>query len=363
MQVGWGRYDEEEMSPIARIIDANANRAREAMRVMEDAARFALNDAKLTEQIKSLRHDLRAALGLLAPGILEANRDTPADVGTTVTTAAEMNRRSLLDIVIAAAKRLSESLRSIEECSKTLNTELARQIESLRYRAYAIEMELQLRFGTGRASQWTLCVLLTESLCKRPWKEVLRAAIDGGADCIQIREKEFDGGDLAERVREVISIARPAGVAVIVNDRVDVALAVGADGAHLGQHDLAIRDARRLAGRSLIIGSSTRNLDEARRAVEAGADYCGVGMIFPTPLKPGQEASGLRYLREFLEAHPDVPHLAIGGITPANVREVIDAGAKGIAVSTAVCAAENPRAVVEALIQAHSTLSTQHSAL
>src|SRR6186997_2029720 len=109
------------MSSHARIIDANANRAREALRVMEDAARFALNDSKLTEQLKSLRHDLRAALDLLPPGILEANRDTPGDVGTTISTSAEMDRHTLLEVVVAAGKRLSESLRSIEEVSKTIN--------------------------------------------------------------------------------------------------------------------------------------------------------------------------------------------------------------------------------------------------
>src|SRR5262245_34337303 len=116
------------MSSIARIIDANANRGREALRVMEDAARFGLNDAKLTEQLKSLRHDLRAALDLLPPGILEGNRDTPGDVGTDISTSAEMNRHTLLDVVVAAGKRLSESLRSIEECCKTLNGHLAAQI-------------------------------------------------------------------------------------------------------------------------------------------------------------------------------------------------------------------------------------------
>src|SRR4029434_8989606 len=113
------------MSSHARIIDAHANRAREALRVMEDAARFALGDAKLTEQLKSLRHDLRAALDLLPPGILEANRDTPGDVGTTLSTSAEMNRQTLLEVVVAAGKRLSESLRSIEEVGKTINATLA----------------------------------------------------------------------------------------------------------------------------------------------------------------------------------------------------------------------------------------------
>jgi thiamine-phosphate pyrophosphorylase len=337
------------MSAIARMLDANANRAREALRVMEDAARFALNDAKLCGELKSIRHELRAALDLLPPGWLEANRDTAGDVGTAISTDQELTRAGLFDIVVAAGKRLSESLRVIEELSKTIHEHAARQIESLRYRAYEVESRLQLRFGCGRAAQWRLCLLLTCSMCKRPWRETLRAAIGGGADCVQVREKQWDDATFIRHVREVIDVAHPLGASVIVNDRADVALAAGADGVHLGQRDLSVREVRRMAGRTLIVGVSTHNMNEARLAVEAGADYCGVGAMFATALKPAQLPSGVEYLRDFLQHFPHQPHLAVGGITPANVAHVLAAGARGIAVSSAICQADDPASVASAL--------------
>lgn len=337
---------------VARIIDANANRAREAMRVMEDAARFALDDASLSEDLKSMRHDLRSALERLPAGWIEANRDTPGDVGTTITTEAERSRTGLADVVIAAGKRLGEALRVIEEAGKTVDPAFASQIEALRYRAYDIEQRLQLRLGTGRARQWRICVLLTESICRRPWEDVLRAIIDGGADCIQVREKDMDGGDLARRVACVIKLARPAGASVIVNDRADVALATSADGVHVGEHDLSIRDVRRIAGRALLVGASTHDLDEAKAAVEAGADYCGVGAMFATALKPDRPPSGPGYLRAFIERYPNTPHLAIGGVGPANVHRLVEAGCRGVAVSSAVCGADDPAGVVRSLREA-----------
>ena len=337
------------MPAAARILDANANRAREALRVMEDAARFALDDAKLCAQLKSLRHDLREALAGLPAGWLEANRDTAGDVGTSIETPGELDRAGLSEVAVAAGKRLGEALRVIEEVGKTIDPDLARQVEAIRYRFYDVEGALHLRLGSARARQWRVCVLLTESLCRRPWPEVLAAVVEAGADCVQVREKQMAAADLVRRARQVIEVARPAGVSVIVNDRVDVAQAADADGVHLGREDLAVADARRAVGGSLLVGASTHDPDEARAAVEAGADYCGVGMMFPTTTRPGATPAGPPYLRAFLEHFPATPHLAIGGITPDNIGLLIDAGVRGVAVSSAVCGAEGPGEVVRAL--------------
>lgn len=349
------------MSAIPRILDANLNRAREALRVMEDAARFALNDGILCGELKSMRHALRASVECLPPGWLEVNRDTAEDVGTQITATSEMKRAGLLDIVIASGKRLTEALRVIEELLKTIDVTAAARIKSLRYRAYEIDAQLQTRFGAGRASQWKLCLILTRSLCKRPWEDVLRAAINGGTDCVQIREKTLDGGELAPLVQQVIRIARPAGVSVIVNDRPDIALAANADGVHVGQSDMAVRDIRRIAGRRLLVGVSTHDLNEAQHAIDAGADYCGVGMIFDSTLKPDRTPSGLAYLRAFREQFPSASHLAIGGITSANIYQIVDAGARGVAVSTAICAADDPQTVaheISTAIDSHTLAAT-----
>lgn len=337
------------MSGLPRLLDANANRAREALRVLEDVARFHLDDGTLSGEAKAQRHDLRAALDRLPAGWIEANRDTPGDVGTTIKTVAERERHDLHEVAVAAGKRLTEALRALEEGLKIVDPALAGSVEALRYRAYELERQMQMRLGSSRARQWGVCVLLTESLCRRPWGDVLRAIVEVGVDCIQVREKSMEGGPLLARVREVIDVARPKGIAVIVNDRVDIALAAGADGVHLGTNDLPIVEARKLAGRSLLIGASTHDMDEAQRAIDAGADYCGVGAMFATGVKPERTPSGIAYLRAFIERYPTVPHLAIGGINSDNMASLVEHGARGVAVSSFVCGAGDVGGAVGAL--------------
>lgn len=348
---------------LARLIDANANRAREALRVLEDLARFTLDDPALCGGLKALRHDLRAAVdGLAALGIdrgmLLANRDTEGDVGTGIDTAGETRRAGLRDVALAAGGRLSEALRAIEESTKALgraagdeSAAASRGFETLRYRAYTLEQQLALALGAGRTPQWRLCVLVTGSMCAREWMEVAEGAIEGGADCLQLRERELPDRELLARARALVELARPQRVAVVINDRPDVALLAGADGVHLGQTDLPVQAARRLGGDRLLIGASTTNLDQARAAVRAGADYCGVGPMFPTKTKE-KATAGPAYLRDYL-ADPVLaarPHLAIGGITPDNISGLASSGCRGIAVSAVVCAAKDPAAVCRALL-------------
>ena len=204
-------------------------------------------------------------------------------------------------------------------------------------------------FAGGAPPQWRVCLLLTEASCRRPWREALAAAIAGGIDCVQVREKSIDGRALAARVREVIDVARPRGVAVVVNDRADVALACGADGVHVGQGDLAPADVRRVAGDALLVGVSTHCVAEAECAVAAGADLCGVGAMFASRTKPDVAPQGEAYLCAYLARFAHVPHLAIGGIEPANVAQLAAAGCRGVAVSSVVCGAEDPGAVAHAL--------------
>ena len=199
------------MGPVARILDANANRAREALRVLEDVARFALEDRALCAGLKALRHDVTEALRRLPSGWLEAARDTAGDVGTAVSEPGETRRRDLGDVAAAAGKRLGEALRVIEETGKTIDPDLARAVESIRYRFYDLEASILLQTAGGRARQWRVCVLLTESACARPWRDVLAAAIDGGAECIQVREKDMPAALLADNdgYRFLEALGRP----------------------------------------------------------------------------------------------------------------------------------------------------------
>jgi thiamine-phosphate pyrophosphorylase len=350
-----------------RLLDAAANRAREALRVMEDIARFILDDADLSATLKHIRHDLAGALDAAAdPGALLAHRDTPGDVGTSIATAAEYRRTNLADVAAAACKRLTEALRSIEECAKigyrvsgvgyrVEDAEPASAlVEQLRYRAYDAERRLLQALGTGRARQWTLSVLLTESLCEHmPWEEVASQSIEGGADCLQLREKTLSDAELLRRAHRLVAIARGSnpGVAVFINDRPDIALLSGADGVHVGQDDLPLAEIRKLVGFTLLVGVSTTNMEQALAAARAGADVCGVGPMFPTATKHKPHLAGPGYLREYLAtpATTRVPHLAIGGISPENIAELARAGCRGVAVSAAVCKRQRPAVACRAL--------------
>ena len=172
--------------------------------------------------------------------------------------------------------------------------------------------------------------------------ELTGMAVRGGADVVQFRQKQGSTRELIETAREMQKACRDAGVAFIVNDRIDVAMACEADGVHLGQEDFPIPLARRILGPERIIGGSASDLEEARSCVEEGADYVGFGPVFPTTSKDDAgPVSGLEVLREIAEAFP-VPVVAIGGIGEDNAVEVMKAGAHGIAVISSVCCRPDP---------------------
>lgn len=179
--------------------------------------------------------------------------------------------------------------------------------------------------------------------------EKVAAAIRGGATIIQLRDKTATTRALIEQARALLTITRPAGVPLIINDRVDVALAVGADGVHLGVDDMPIADARRLLGPHAIIGGSPETPEDALRMQHEGATYLGVGDVFGTPTKPDAgHPIGIEGLQRII-ALVDIPVVGIGGITPANAADVIRAGAAGIAVVSAVMGADTPEAAAREL--------------
>lgn len=330
------------MNAALRMIDANTNRAREALRTLEDVARFSWNDRGIAEEAKSLRHALQSAIAVIPAADLAAARDVAGDVGTSVEGANEYTRADLSAVAQAAGGRLSEALRVIEEAAKSLgDAPLARAIEAVRYRSYALAAEVTLRVARSRPRQFALCLLLTRALCRRDWREVARAAVEGGVDLVQVREKELDAGELVAHVRAVRDVIGTRAT-LVVNDRLDVALAADADGVHLGTTDLSLAHARKIAGSRFLIGASTHSLDEAHAAVAAGADLCGVGAMYASTLKPELSPSGEAYLRAFLAEFPRVSHLAIGGIMPGRVAALARAGCRGVAVSSAICCADAP---------------------
>jgi thiamine-phosphate pyrophosphorylase len=334
---------------LLRIFDANANRAREALRVLEDYARFCLNHEELSSELKHLRHDLSESLKpFLSEAIL--HRDVQRDIGVDIKTAAEGKREDLSHIVTAAGKRLGEALRVLEEVLKTSDTVTARSIETLRYTAYAIEQKLALTLRPALFDHVRLYVLITESICRRPWLEAAREAIAGGADCLQLREKNLESRELLNRARQLTKLCHETHILCIINDRPDIALACGADGVHVGQEDLPAPEARKIIGPSLILGVSTHNIDQARQAVLDSADYIGIGPMFRSETKPRDLLPGLNFARQ-IASEIRIPAVAIAGITEANVDEVLATGLKALAVTAAVVGSTDPKAAAQRLKQ------------
>lgn len=333
---------------VLRLIDANANRAREALRVIEDYARFVLDDSDLSRRLKELRHELvDATKPWVTLGIL--HRDTPGDVGTAIKTPAEGRRESVADVVTAAGKRLGEALRAMEEFLKTCAPQPAARVEECRYRFYDIEQAIARTLRpAGLFERVRLYVLITESACRRPWLETAEAAIRGGADCLQLREKNLDSGELLRRAVQLVALCRRHNVLCIVNDRPDIAILSDADGVHVGQDDLPAIEARKLLGPDKIVGVSTHRLSQARQAVLDGADYIGVGPIFRSPTKPRDFIAGLEYARE-VAANIAIPAVAIAGITEGNIDEVVGTGIARIAVTAAVTGCDDVQGAAERL--------------
>jgi thiamine-phosphate pyrophosphorylase len=333
---------------VLRLIDANANRAREALRVIEDYSRFVLDDAELSRRLKDVRHELTdAAKPWIAWGML--HRDTPGDVGTGIKTPAEQTRESASDVVTAAGKRLGEAIRAMEEFLKTLSPEAAARVEGCRYRFYDIEQAVARTLHANRAFEAVrLYVLITESACRRPWLETAEAAIRGGADCLQLREKTLESGELLKRAMQIVELCHRHRALCIINDRPDIAILSGADGVHVGQEDLPAVAARKLLGPDKIIGVSTHRIEQAKQAVLDGADYIGVGPIFRSPTKPRDFVAGIAYAKQ-VAAEIRIPAVGIAGITAENVDEVIAAGIGRVAVTAAVTGCDDVRAAAEGL--------------
>lgn len=202
-------------------------------------------------------------------------------------------------------------------------------------------------------TDWSVYVITDRPAAgDRSLTEVVRAAVAGGATAVQLREKRATAREIIELGRLLHRISREADVPLIVNDRVDVALALNAEGVHVGQEDMPAPLARTLIGPDRILGVSAGSVEEARRAEEDGADYLGVGDVYGTPSKPDAGVPiGIEGIRQIAQA-VTIPVVGIGGITVENVAPVIRAGAVGVAVISAVLGAPDPEDAARRLADA-----------
>lgn len=183
----------------------------------------------------------------------------------------------------------------------------------------------------------------------RPLEEIVEGAVEGGVTIVQLREKEAPTGEFVALAKRLKAVLAPLGIPLIINDRVDVALASDADGVHIGQSDMPYEDARRLLGPDKIIGLSVENFEDLERANALDVDYVGISPVYGTPTKSDTaEPFGLEGLRRAvaMSVHPTV---AIGGMNASTIAEVMQAGTDGVAVVSAICSAPSPRKAAEEL--------------
>ncbi len=336
---------------VARVLDAAANRAREAMRVIEDYTRFVLDDLHLTAQLKAMRHELAEHLAAVPEAARLAARDTPGDVGTGLMLPGEASRHSLAAVAAANFKRLQEALRSLEEYGKLASSELGQACESLRYRCYAMERAVFVtQSSSRRLANVRLYVLIDGRSSPEEFAHLATRLIEAGAHALQLRDKRLDDRTLAARGLLLRNLTRGSETLCIINDRPDIASLVQADGVHVGQEELPVGQARRLLQPGALVGLSTHSLEQARQGVLVGADYLGVGPVFPTPTKKFAHYLGVEPLRA-VAAEIRLPWFAIGGIGPGNIDQVLAAGASRVAVGSAVCNAPDPAAAVRQLLE------------
>jgi thiamine-phosphate pyrophosphorylase len=332
-----------------RACDASANRAREALRVVEDYVRFVLDDRHLTECLKQLRHDLTAALAALPRHARLASRETLRDVGVSVTTPSEHQRADGASVLAANFARLSEALRSLEEFGKLLGGDLGVVCESLRYRAYTLERAVGITAASlERLAHARLYVLMEGGGSLDSLAQQVDELAAHGVDIIQLRDKRLADRELLERARVIAARVRDTQTLFIMNDRPDLAVLSGAAGVHVGQEELSVKEARAIVGPDALVGVSTHSLEQARQAVLDGADYLGLGPTFPSGTKQFAHFPGVEFVGA-ASREIRLPAFAIGGITADNLDQVLAAGGRRIAVSGAVTRAASPGAAAAEL--------------
>lgn len=335
-----------------RILDANCNRIGEGLRFLEDVARFLLNDAAVSHQLKAMRHNLVKSLSKFGVAML-SERDSEADVGFGTQLSQHQDFPSL---VIANAKRVEEALRVVEELVKlpALNTTLhSNDFEQARFNLYTLEKALLSRLMRRQKIQQLtgLYVIIdTQILGLKDVINAARKAINGGAKVMQLRDKQHGKGELLVIAQKLRDLCYDSSTLFIINDYLDIALASDADGIHIGQDDLPLSVIRKELPIDKIVGISTTTLAQAQKAEAEGADYIAVGSIFLSPTKVSAVAVGLEHLRQVRKA-VSIPIVAIGGINKENIGEVMAAGADSAAVISAVLTQKDIESATSQLVK------------
>ena len=341
------------MNNIERIIDVNFNRGREGLRVLEDISRFILNNSELTKRIKTIRHKFSSLLKNGYPYIF--SRGVKEDVGASLTLKEEGKREDYSSIVQANAKRTEEALRVIEEFSK-LEGKISEKIKEIRFQLYDLEKDLLLLISPALPS-FPIYVIVDPEQRKRNFISFVEGIVNKGAKIIQLRAKNLDDRNfysLGKRIREITE----GKSTFIINDRIDLALSLSADGVHLGQDDIPVKEVKKvLCGK--IIGLSCHNEKEALLAQKEKVSYISLGSIFETETKETKKPVGPELIKRVKEK-VHLPIVAIGGIDEGNIEEVFNAGADYAAVISAISSSQEPERKLRRLVKIAQKLKVKN---
>ena len=306
--------------------------------MLEDACRFLKAHQGVATELKTFRHDLRKMWTHRADDLLQA-RNVATDEGRMVEAADEYTRKNEAHILKANFSRAEESMRVLEEFSKMESASQAKHCEKMRYRLYQLEKIMSA--SNQPYPQNSLYVLITKSLCAGDPLEIIEQTCRGGADVIQLREKNMEDGAFLEWIREAKKVTDRYDIPLIVNDRIHLAILADVAGVHMGQGDLSTKDARKLLKPHQWLGRSTHCMDQASRAASEGVDYIGVGPLFLTQTKEHRHSVGVKYLGE-VEENLNLPYVGIGAVNREHWDEIMAAKPSGLAICTAIIGHEDP---------------------
>ncbi len=309
----------KEGSPEAKIVDVNINRLQESLKVIEDIVRFKIDNLSLLERVRSLRQEVTRLIKRIDyPRLVRARRSS-----------LDPGRRLDFDVKKGGGEVLIRNFFRAKEASRILEEMMDPEWKQIRFQIYDLEHLLL----SPRAWFDPSFYLIWDERYFRPrgYHRELDTMIKSGVTMIQLRFKRIPDRDYLKLLK---SLRRriPKPIAMIVNDRADLALAAGADGVHLGESDLPVEEVRKMGGEGFIIGRTIRETTEIEK-IEGYVDYFGVGSIFPSPTKPEARVIGIKGLKRIVRKS-DRPIVAIGGITPKEIPVLFAAGVAGVALSS-----------------------------
>ena len=322
-----------------QIIDANLDRAREGLRVLEDWARFGLGKNDYVASIKNFRQ----ILGKNHLEVYKQSRNHIEDLSKGLTHMEQLKRKTPEQIISSNAGRVQEALRVIEEFSRLHNNNLSKIASEIRYEIYTLEIDLLSKSKWKKSAELLKendLYVITDQ--KENLLEIIEEILIAGVKIIQHRFKRGTDKDNLQEAIQIKNLCKRYNSLFIINDRIDIALASNADGVHLGQDDLDLKSARKLLGNSKIIGISANNKIDISNAIKDGCDYIGIGPVFETATKKDKKPLGIKKIKT-LTKDLNIPWFAIGGITTNNISDLKNYGFKKVAIVSQLMNSEDPK--------------------